>query len=153
MGEQLGGDDPLSGGLVPGNHPAAVDVADLDDQPVGPDHASQFGRRPPRRTSSGPTVAAATPAAPLPTAFDPNAGFVGQANTYANQFISSGFPINMLSYLAQNQSAQALQGVSSQVGQGVSEGEEALGGAAANLGGGAAGALGALGQAGADWVR
>ena len=70
------------------------------------------------------------------------------ANTYANQFISSGFPINLLSYLAQTQSAQALQGVSAQVGQGVSEGEEALGGAAANLGGGAAGALGALGQSG-----
>ena len=54
----------------------------------------------------------------------------------------------MLSYLAQNQSAQALQGVNSQIGQGVSEGEGALGGAAANLGGGAAGALGALGQSG-----
>ena len=75
-------------------------------------------------------------------------GYIGLANQYANQFISSGFPINLLSYLAQNQSAQALQGVSSQIGQGVSEGEGALGGAAANLGGGAAGALGALGQGG-----
>jgi PPE-repeat protein len=99
-------------------------------------------------TSSGATVAAASPAPALPTAFDPNTGFVGLANAYANQFISSGFPINMLSYLAQNQSAQALQGVNSAVGQGVSEGENALGGAAANLGGGAAGALGALGQSG-----
>ena len=99
-------------------------------------------------TSSGPTVAAATPAAALPTNFDPSAGIVGELNTYANQFISSGFPINMLSYLAQSQSAQALQGVNSAVGQGVSEGENALGGAAANLGGGAAGALGALGQSG-----
>jgi PPE-repeat protein len=99
-------------------------------------------------TSSGPTVAAATPAAALPTDFDPSAGIVGELNTYANQFISSGFPINMLSYLAQSQSAQALQGVSSQVSQGLSEGEGALGGAAANLGGGAAGALGALGQSG-----
>jgi PPE-repeat protein len=99
-------------------------------------------------TSSGPTVAAATPAAALPTDFDPSAGIVGELNTYANQFISSGFPINMLSYLAQSQSAQALQGVSSQVSQGLSEGENALGGAASNLGGGAAGALGALGQSG-----
>jgi PPE-repeat protein len=99
-------------------------------------------------TSSGATVAAATPADALPPAFDPNVGFVGLANAYANQFISSGFPINMLSYLAQNQSAQALQGVSSQVSQGLSEGENALGGAASNLGGGAAGALGALGQSG-----
>src|SRR6202453_437326 len=99
-------------------------------------------------TSSGPTVSAASPAAALPTDFDPSAGIVGELNTYANQFISSGFPINMLSYLAQSQSAQALQGVSSQVSQGLSEGENALGGAAANLGGGAAGALGALGQSG-----
>jgi PPE-repeat protein len=99
-------------------------------------------------TSSGATVAAASPATPLPPAGDPNVGFVGLANTYANQFVSSGFPINLLSYLAQNSSAQALQGVSSQVSQGLSEGENALGGAAANLGGGAAGALGALGQSG-----
>jgi PPE-repeat protein len=98
--------------------------------------------------SSGATVAAASPAPALPTAFDPNVGFVGLANTYANQFVSSGFPINMLSYLAQNQSAQALQGVNAQVSQGLSEGENALGGAASNLGGGAAGALGALGQSG-----
>src|SRR5271163_3161192 len=99
-------------------------------------------------TSSGATVAAATPAGLLPTAFDPSAGLVGEVNTYANQFVSSGFPIDLLSYLAQNSSAQALQGVSSQVSQGLSEGENALGGAAANLGGGAAGALGGLGQGG-----
>jgi hypothetical protein len=77
----------------------------------------------------------------LPTAFDPTVGLPGEVNTYINQFISSGFPINMLSYLAQNQSAQALQGVNAQIGQGVSEGEGALGG-------GAAGGLGALGQGG-----
>jgi PPE-repeat protein len=90
-------------------------------------------------------AAAASPADALPTAGDPNAGYVGLANTYANQFVSSGFPINLLSYLAQSQSAQALQGVSAQVGQGVSEGEEALGGGGL---GGAAGALGALGAGG-----
>jgi PPE-repeat protein len=99
-------------------------------------------------SSSVARVAAASPAGLLPTAFDPSAGLVGEVNTYANQFISSGFPINLLSYLAQSQSAQALQGVNSAVGTGVSEGEQALGGAAANLGGGAAGALGALGQSG-----
>jgi PPE-repeat protein len=87
--------------------------------------------------SSSPTVAAATTAAPLGA--DPTTGYVGLANTYANQFISSGFPVNLLSYLAQNQSAQALSGVNAQIGQGVSEGESALGG---GLGGGAAGALG-----------
>src|SRR6201992_2746142 len=100
-------------------------------------------------SSSGTAVsAAASPASPLPPAGDPNVGFVGLANTYANQFISSGFPINLLSYLAQNSSAQALQGATAQVGQGVSEGEEALGGAASGLGGGAAGALGAVGGGG-----
>ena len=80
---------------------------------------------------------AAVTAAPLGA--DPTTGYVGLANTYANQFISSGFPVNLLSYLAQNQSAQALSGVNAQIGQGVSEGESALGG---GLGGGAAGALG-----------
>jgi PPE-repeat protein len=89
-------------------------------------------------TSSSPAVSAATPAAALPTAFDPTVGIPGEVNTYINQFISSGFPINMLSYLAQNQSAQALSGVNAQIGQGVSEGESALGG----------GALGGLGRAG-----
>jgi PPE-repeat protein len=95
--------------------------------------------------SAAANAAAATPAAALPTAGDPNTGYVGLANTYANQFVSSGFPINLLSYLAQSQSAQALQGVSASVGQGVSEGEEALGGGGL---GGAAGALGALGAGG-----
>jgi PPE-repeat protein len=94
-------------------------------------------------------TSAATSAAPINVGIaDPTAGYIGLYNQYANQFVSSGFPINLLSYLAQSQSAQALQGVSAQVGQGVSEGEGALGGAAAGLGGGAAGALGALGQSG-----
>jgi PPE-repeat protein len=100
------------------------------------------------KSSSTAVSGAASPAGLLPTDFDPNTGIVGLTNTYANQFISSGFPINLLSYLAQNQSAQALQGVNAQVSSGLSEGEAALGAGAANLGGGAAGALGALGQSG-----
>ena len=95
-------------------------------------------------TSSSPTVSAATPGQSSPINLglaDPTGGYVGLANQYANQFISSGFPINMLSYLAQNQSAQALSGVNAQIGQGVSEGESALGG-------GALGGLGGLGRAG-----
>jgi PPE-repeat protein len=71
---------------------------------------------------------------------NPNAGFFGLANTYANQFLSSGFPINLLSYLAQNTSAQALQTVGSDVGTGLAEGQAALGAGS--------GALGALGSAG-----
>ena len=93
-------------------------------------------------TSSSPTVSAATSAQSVNLGFaDPTTGYFGLANVYANQFVSSGFPINMLSYLAQNQSAQALSGVNAQIGQGVSEGESALGG-------GAAGGLGGLGRAG-----
>jgi PPE-repeat protein len=87
------------------------------------------------------TTSAAAATTADATTFDPSTGWVGLANTYANQFVSSGFPINLLSYLAQSQSAQALQGVNSQIGQGVSEGESALGG-------GAAGALGGLGGGG-----
>lgn len=106
---------------------------------------TQAGATPAATTSSSAATvaAAATPAAPF--GIDPTTGYVGLANTYANQFISSGFPINLLSYLAQNQSAQALQGVNAQIGQGVSEGESALGG---GLGGGAAGALGGMGALG-----
>jgi hypothetical protein len=70
-----------------------------------------------------------------------NAALGPNANLY-NTIFSSGFPINLLSYLAQNQSAQALQGVNSQIGQGVAEGEGALGGA------GRLGGLGGLGAAG-----
>jgi PPE-repeat protein len=100
-------------------------------------------------TSAAP---AATSVAPAQTSdvnlgfADPTTGYFGLANVYANQFVSSGFPINLLSYLAQNQSAQALQGVNAQIGQGVSEGESALGGGLG--GGGAAGALGGLGGLG-----
>jgi PPE-repeat protein len=72
--------------------------------------------------------------------FDPNSGWVGLANTYANQFISSGFPINLLSYLAQNTSAQALQTVGGDIGTGLAEGQAALGGLPAG-----AGAFGAAG--------
>jgi PPE-repeat protein len=73
-------------------------------------------------------------------AANPNAGWFGLANTYANQFISSGIPINLLSYLAQNTSAQALQTVGSDIGQGLSEGQAALG-----AGQGALGKFGAAG--------
>ena len=85
---------------------------------------------------------------------DPTTGYFGLANVYANQFVSSGFPINLLSYLAQSQSAQALQGVNSQIGQGVAEGEGALGGrwfgcvGPGGLGALSPGGLGALGPGG-----
>lgn len=99
------------------------------------------------------SAAAATPAQSIgqflesivgtPFGFDPNVGWFGLANTYANQFISSGFPINLLSYVAQSNSAQALQSVGGDIGQGLSEGESALGAAGASL----SSAVGAAGSA------
>jgi len=97
-------------------------------------------------TASTTTNAAASPISSIISAvqaFDPNTGWFGLANTYANQFISSGFPINLLSYLAQNTSAQALQTVGGDIGTGLSEGQSALGAGAGALGG--AGAFGAAG--------
>ena len=113
--------------------------------------AAQTGAVSAANSSAAPaaTVSAATSAQSVNLGFtDPTTGYFGLANVYANQFVSSGFPINLLSYLAQNQSAQALQGVNAQIGQGVSEGESALGPLGAGLGGGGAGALGGLGQLG-----
>ncbi|CAM4158106.1 putative PPE family protein PPE29 [Mycobacterium basiliense] len=78
----------------------------------------------------------------LGATFDPNAGWFGLTNTYLNQFVSSGFPINLLSYLAQNTSAQALTSVAPDIAEGLSEGESALGASAATLSG-AARAVGA----------
>lgn len=87
-----------------------------------------------------PADAVAPPVSPVDTilqaigvTFDPNQGWFGLANTYANQFISSGFPINMLSYFAQFSSAQALQSVAPDIAAGLSEGESALGVAADTL--------------------
>jgi PPE-repeat protein len=87
--------------------------------------------------------ASATPAAPTPasilsaiTSFDPQAGWFGLANTYANQFVSSGFPINLLGVAAQYTQAQAFQGlgdIGKGLSQGVSEGEQALGASEASL--------------------
>jgi PPE-repeat protein len=111
--------------------------------------STQAGASPAATSGTSAVTSAATSGAAINVGIgDPTSGYVGLGNQYANQFLSSGFPFNLLSVLAQTQSAQALQGVSAQVGQGVAEGEGALGGAAANLGGGAAGALGALGQSG-----
>lgn len=61
---------------------------------------------------------------------DPNSGWFGYFSTWGNQFISSGFPVNMLSYIAQNSSASALQSVGGDIGTGLSEG---LGAATASL--------------------
>lgn len=68
-----------------------------------------------------------------PGGFDPEVGWFGLANRYANQFIAGGIPINLLTYLVQSTSARALQSVGSTIGQGLSESESALGAAEASL--------------------
>jgi PPE-repeat protein len=115
------------------------------------------------QASAVPTAAASTPAASiLQSILAPNTnatgtGLAGLLNLFSgsaqssfgsllnsnivttgaiNSIFSSGFPINLLSYLAQTSTAQALQSVGGEVGQGLSEGESALGD------------LGALGAAG-----
>ncbi|OJZ70084.1 hypothetical protein BRW65_21295 [Mycobacterium paraffinicum] len=67
------------------------------------------------------------------TPYDPNAGWFGYFSTWGNQFIAGGFPINLLSYVAQINAAQALQGVGSDIGQGLAEGSAALSSAEVNL--------------------
>ncbi len=142
-------------------HATAVHLAGLDDQSGG--RPSQLGERPPQgplRPNHSWTIWNALIAALYNGDYSTAAGIniPGFGNNSVstpgvqrqpwNTIFSSGFPINLLSYLAQNQSAQALQGVNSAIGQGVSEGESALGG---GLGGGASGALkglGGLGQLG-----
>jgi PPE-repeat protein len=89
------------------------------------------------------TAAASSPISSIISAiqgFDPTKGWVGLANVYAYQFVASGFPINLLSYLAQLSAAQSLQAVSGDIGQGLAEGQGALGGLA-----GGAGSFGAAG--------
>ena len=68
-----------------------------------------------------------------PGGFDPNVGWFGLANAWGNQFLSSGFPINLLGVEAQLATAQGVQSVGGEVGQGLAEGEAALGAADANL--------------------
>lgn len=57
-------------------------------------------------------------------------GWFQLANTWGNQFISSGFPLNLLAVEAQVATAQGVQTVGGEVGQGLAEGEAALGASA-----------------------
>lgn len=67
------------------------------------------------------------------TPFDPNQGWFGYFSRWGWQFIASGFPVNMLSYIAQLHAAQALQSVGADVMQGLAEGGAALASADASL--------------------
>jgi PPE-repeat protein len=108
-----------------------------------------------------PTAAAGTPAASLlQSIFAPNTnatgmGLAGLLNLFSGSaqssfgsllnsnilnpailtgtFPGSGFPINLLSYLAQATTAQAAQNLGGELGQGLSQGASALGGIGADL--------------------
>jgi PPE-repeat protein len=110
-----------------------------------------------------PTAAASTPAASLlQSIFAPNTnatgtGLAGLLNLFSGSAQSSfgsllnsnilnpailtstvpgsGFPINLLSYLAQSSSAQSLQSVGGELGQGLSQGASALGATANDMAG------------------
>lgn len=90
------------------------------------------------QASAVPAAAAATPAQSTlgdlltsllstPGGFNPQAGWFGLANAYADQFIASDFPVNLLSLLAQINLAQGFQNIGGGVGQGLAEGEAGLG--------------------------
>ncbi|ORA07777.1 PPE family protein [Mycobacterium arosiense] len=71
---------------------------------------------------------------------DPDSGWFQYFSTWGNQFIAGGFPINLLSYLAQLNAAQSLQGgVAADMFGGLSE-------AAADLSAADAGLVGAVGS-------
>lgn len=81
--------------------------------------------------------------------FDPNSGWFGWASTWGNQFISSGFPINMLGVWAQLATAQGVASVGGDIGSGLSEGlgltSATLANAIKGIGAGASAPTGALG--------
>jgi PPE-repeat protein len=78
-----------------------------------------------------------------PGGFNPQTGWFGLANQWASQFqAASGFPINLLGVLAQLQTAKGFSALGGDVGQGLAEGESALGASEASL----AGALRAAGS-------
>lgn len=81
--------------------------------------------------------------------FDPNSGWFGWANTWGNQFMSSGFPVNLLTVWAQMATAQGVASVGGDIGSGLSEGLGATTASLANaikgIGAGASAPTGALG--------
>jgi PPE-repeat protein len=103
---------------------------------AAPTTAASASSRTAVAAAAAPLAPAVTPAAvssafaPEPIVIgygDPTTGYIGLANNWGNQFISSGFPFNMLGWVAQLQTAQGIQSVGTDVGTGLSEGEGALG--------------------------
>ncbi|MGO9153761.1 PPE family protein [Mycobacterium sp.] len=79
-----------------------------------------------------------------PGGFNPNTGWFGLANTWANQTIAAGgYPVNILGVLAQFATAKGFQSLGGDVAAGLAEGEASLAAAEARF----ANALGAAGWA------
>ncbi|EJF8020737.1 hypothetical protein M9M36_004923, partial [Escherichia coli] len=80
---------------------------------------------------------------------DPNAGWFNYFSTWGNQFISSGFPINLLGVWAQLATAQGVASAGGDIGSGLSEGLGATTASLANaikgIGAGAVAPSGAMG--------
>lgn len=86
----------------------------------------------------------------MPGGLDPNSGWFGWASTWGNQFLSSGFPVNLLGVWAQLATAQGVASVGGDIGSGLSEGlgltSATLANAVKSIGAGAAAApSGAMG--------
>jgi PPE family protein len=94
-----------------------------------------------------PTAVTQSPAASILAqldAFNPNIGWFGWADTWANQTVASGgYPVNILGVLAQLATAKGFQSLGEDVATGLAEGEASLAAAAAQF----ANALGAAGSA------
>ncbi len=92
----------------------------------------------PLAAPTAPTPSPTLPAVPLLqqflAVFNPQQGWFGLGNQWGYQLIASGFPINLLTYVAQLQTAQSLQAVTGDVFGGLSEGGAAIGGSIGSLG-------------------
>ena len=84
--------------------------------------------------AADPPASTATSILSALASFDPTTGWSGLATTWGSQFISSGFPINLLSTFPLYSAAQGIQNVSGDIAQGLSEGFGALGGPLGGLG-------------------
>ena len=84
--------------------------------------------------SAARTAAAVSFAAQTPTAFDPNKGWFGYFNTWANQtFAAGGYPVNILGVVAQFATAKGFQSIGGAVGMGLALSGADVAGAEASL--------------------
>lgn len=110
-------------------NPAGVTAQDtLTPATTTSNSAAQFAAS----TSTGQTASTLSDATGA-FGLDPDSGWFKYWSTWGNQFIAGGFPVTLLSYLAQFSSAQSLQGVGADIASGLSAGTAALSSAEARL--------------------